>query len=292
MTTSNHSRKSTDGESIYLGQRVALLTQHGKEMPLSEVLADGLGCKIQHIGNYDTDQFGSFTRDIARVGSQLDAARAKARMGMRLAGLPIGLASEGAFGPNPLTFLLPHNLELLLWIDEGLGIEVVATASGKTNFACKTVSDYAAAKIFADSAGFPQHYLIVRPDDEHHPQFRKGLSSWEDFAEAVEWALCLSTERKAFIETDMRAFANPTRMYTIRRAAENLLQNLKSLCPECAAPGFAKSDIMRGLPCENCGQPTEEAFADIHRCVRCDHQILVNRDKPFASAVNCAYCNP
>src|SRR5574343_996122 len=148
MTASDHCITSTAGESVYLRQNVALLTQHGKEIPLREVLAGGLGCQIQHIGNYDTDRFGSFTRDIARTGSQLDAARAKARMGMQLSGLTIGLASEGAVGPNPVSFLLPHNLELLLWIDDGLGIEVVATASGNTNFACKTVSDYAAAKAF------------------------------------------------------------------------------------------------------------------------------------------------
>ena len=276
----------------YCGQRVALLTQHGKQVPLGEVLSQSLGCKLEHVTEYDTDQLGTFTRDVARSGSQLDAARAKARIGMAISCLPIGLASEGSFGPDPFSFMLPYNLELLLWIDDRLGIEVVATASGRTNFAHKTVNNWEEAECFAKAAGFPEHYLIVRPSHEHHSAFRKGLSNWESLRDAVNWALASSPACQAFIETDMRAFANPTRMQNIRRAAETLTQKLQSHCPACGVPGFAKSDVIRGLPCENCGQPTEEAKADLHRCVRCDHQTMVNRASCFASAGNCGYCNP
>lgn len=286
------SATAKDGVSVYRGQTVALLTQHGKETPLADVLGAGLGCRIQHVSDYDTDQFGTFTRDITRVGSQLEAARAKARMGMQLAGVPIGLASEGAFGPDPVSFMLPHNVELLLWIDAGLGIEVIATASGNTNFSHQTVSAWEEAKCFAESAGFPEHYLIVRPDDQHHPQFRKGLATWDALQEAVDWALSLSAVGKVFIETDMRAFANPTRMLTIRRAAAVLVEKLNSLCPACAAPGFAKSGIICGLPCEECGQPTAQAKADVVACVRCTHQLLLARAPVYASATYCDYCNP
>lgn len=279
-------------ESSYTGQRVAFLTKHGKQTPLREVLKQCLGCQLEHVSEYDTDQLGTFTRDVARSGTQLEAARAKARIGMTLSGLPIGLASEGSFGPDPYAFMLPHNLELLIWIDDRLGIEVVATASGRTNFSHKIVKSWEDAQSFAQLAGFPEHYLIVRPHDEHHPAFRKGLSNWESLRDAVDWALASSAENQAFIETDMRAFANPTRMQNICRAAETLVQKLKSLCPACGAPGFAKSDVIRGLPCEDCGQPTELAKADLHRCVRCDFQNQVNRDQRFASAGDCGFCNP
>jgi len=279
-------------QSDYSGQHVALLTQHGKQMPLSEVLGQSLGCQLVHVTEYDTDQLGTFTRDIARSGSQLDAARAKARIGMALSKLPIGLASEGSFGPDPISFMLPHNLELLVWIDDRLGIEIVATASGRTNFSHKTVKHWEEAQRFAESAGFPEHYLIVRPGDEHHPEFRKGLSNWDSLRDAVNWALAKSTDCQAFIETDMRAFANPTRMQNICRAAEALMQKLQSHCPVCGAPGFAKSGVIRGLPCEDCGQPTEEAKADIHRCVRCEYQTVTDRETGFAAAGKCSYCNP
>lgn len=279
-------------QSDYSGQRVALLTQHGKQVPLSEVLGQSLGCQLEHVTEYDTDQLGTFTRDIARSGSQLDAARAKARIGMALSSLPIGLASEGSFGPDPFSFMLPHNLELLVWIDDRLDIEIVATASGRTNFSHRTVKHWEDAESFAKTAGFPEHYLIVRPGDEHHPEFRKGLSNWDSLRDAVNWALAMSPDCQAFIETDMRAFANPTRMQNIRRAAETLIQKLQSHCPACDAPGFAKSAVIRGLPCEDCGQPTEEAKADIHRCVRCEYQTVTARETGFAAAGKCGYCNP
>lgn len=279
-------------QSDYSGQRVALLTQHGKETPLGEVLSQRLNCQLEHVTGYDTDQLGTFTRDVARSGSQLDAARAKARIGMALSSLPIGLASEGSFGPDPFSFMLPHNLELLVWIDDRLGIEIVATASGRTNFSHRTVKHWEDAESFAKTAGFPEHYLIVRPGDEQHPEFRKGLSNWDSLRDAVNWALATSPDCQAFIETDMRAFANPTRMQNIRGAAKTLIQKLQSLCPACGAPGFAKSGVIRGLPCEDCGQPTEEAKADIHRCVRCKYQTVTVRETGFAAAGKCGYCNP
>ena len=43
----------------------------------------------------------------SRAGTQIEAARKKARLGMELAGLPLGLASEGAFGPDPMTGMFP-----------------------------------------------------------------------------------------------------------------------------------------------------------------------------------------
>ncbi len=76
----------------YRNQRVALLTQHGKEVVIAPVLVELLGCRIKKVNGFDTDLLGTFTRDIAREGSQLDAARKKARIGMKLSGLPIGSA--------------------------------------------------------------------------------------------------------------------------------------------------------------------------------------------------------
>ncbi|WP_432743914.1 DUF6671 family protein [Methylobacter sp. G7] len=276
----------------YRNQRVALLTQHGKEAVIAPVLAELLGCRVEKVDGFDTDLLGTFTRDIAREGSQLDAARKKARIGMELSGLCIGIASEGAFGPDPLAFMLPGNMELLIWIDDRLGIEVVATSSGKTNLSHCLAESWEEAEDFARSAGFPEHYLVVRPVDENHPELRKGLADWADLKDAVIWALDLAPNRHAFIETDMRAFANPTRLENIRLAAEDLAGRLASLCPACGAPGFSLAGLVRGLPCEDCGTPTREAKADVHRCVRCEHQVLVEREREYASARYCDYCNP
>jgi len=44
------------------------------------------------------------------AGTQLEAARRKARIGMELSGSLFGLASEGALGPNPGIGLIPWNV--------------------------------------------------------------------------------------------------------------------------------------------------------------------------------------
>lgn len=65
--------------------------------------------------------------------------------------------------------MLPKNLELLLWIDDRLGIEVAATTSGKTNFSHRVVKSWEEAARFADSVGLPAHHLVV-PASSRFPQ--------------------------------------------------------------------------------------------------------------------------
>ena len=50
-------------------------------------------------------------------------------MGMTLSGLPVGLASEGSFGPDPFTGMFP-GMWKCWWLDDHLGIEVVGMAQG------------------------------------------------------------------------------------------------------------------------------------------------------------------
>lgn len=89
--------------SIYQGLPVALLTQHDKQDLVRPILEATLGCHLIHTDGYDTDLLGTFTRDVARPGSQLEACRRKARLGMALTGSALGMASDGALGPDPYT---------------------------------------------------------------------------------------------------------------------------------------------------------------------------------------------
>ena len=277
----------------YPGRQVALLTQHGKERVIAAALEPTLGCWVERVAGYDTDLLGTFTRDIPRAGTQLEAARKKARLGMELAGLPLGIASEGAFGPDPMMGILPWNVELLIWIDDGLGIEVVGIAQGKTNFAHVLAVSWEEAEAFAGRAGFPEHHLVVRPTDENDPRIRKGLADWADLQAAFAWALDQSESRRAFIETDVRAHANPTRMENIRLAAEDLVKKLNSRCPACGLPGFGIVERLDGLPCEDCGAPTRETRAEVHGCLKCAHRVTQERtDMTSASAGRCDHCNP
>lgn len=85
------------GRSRYDGCRVALLTQHGKEKVIAPMLEPALGCRIELVTGFDTDQLGTFTRETPRPGTQLQAARQKARKGMELASTKLGIASVRQF---------------------------------------------------------------------------------------------------------------------------------------------------------------------------------------------------
>ena len=287
MTSADHC------PSPYAGQRVALLTQHGKEQVIAPVLDAAIDCRVEHVAGYDTDLLGTFTRDIPRVGTQLEAARKKARIGMELAGLSLGMASEGSFGPDPFAGMFPWNVEFLIFIDDLRGIEVVGVAQGNANSAHHLAENWAAVEAFARKAAFPKHHLVLRPEDENDRRIRKGIADWPELEAAYAWAAAQSASGQVFLEVDVRAHANPTRMNNIRLAAENLAKKLRSPCPVCGAPGFWVVELVRGLLCGDCGAPTRETRAEIHGCVKCGHRVTRERtDRQYADPGRCDYCNP
>lgn len=279
--------------SLYAGQRVALLTRHGKEHAIAPLLEPELGCRIEHVSNYDTDLLGTFTREIAREGTQVGAARRKARLGMELARLQVGLASEGSFGPDPMAGMIPWNVECLIWIDDSLGIEIVGFAQGMARFGNALVKDWKEAETFARQSGFPEHHMVVRPEGEEDLRICKGISAWEELEEMFQKALELSANDRVFLEVDLRAHANPTRMEKIRQAAGDLLKKIQSRCPVCLTPGFSMVDRLEGLPCGDCGSPTREYRAGIYCCRKCAHRSVQERtERQYADPQYCDDCNP
>lgn len=277
----------------YRDQRVALLTQHGKEKVLAPVLALALGCRVELVSGYDTDLLGTFSRDIPRAGTQLEAARQKARIGMQIAGLPLGLASEGCFGPDPFAGMFPWNVELLIFIDDIRAIEVIGVAQGSAKSAHLLTASWAEAESFAQQAGFPEHLLLLRPDSEDDPRIHKGIASWAELETAFVWALKQSASGQVFLEIDRRAYANPTRMKNIRGAAEDLAKKLCSLCPACGTPGFWIVERVPGLRCEDCDEPTRETCAEVYACLKCAYRETRERsNRQYAEPRYCDYCNP
>ena len=279
--------------SVYANSQVAFLTQHGKERVVAPVLEPGLGCIISHVQGFDTDKLGTFTGETLRPGTQLAAARLKARKGMELSGLQLGLASEGSFGPDPYTGMFPWNIEILVWIDDLLGVEVVGMAQGPANSEHLLSSEWGEVKAFAARQGFPDHLLVLRPDGQSDPRIYKGISDWEQLRECFEECQAQSDRRQVFVEMDLRAFANPSRMKHIEQAAHDLLQRVNSHCPACDAPGFWVTERQPGLPCSACGKPTSIYLRELWACPRCPEKSLRQRtDLAAAEPRHCPSCNP
>ncbi|WP_298139543.1 DUF6671 family protein [Acidiferrobacter sp.] len=294
MNANGHAvRHAPAAKSLYRGQRAAFLTQHGKERIVGPVLEGFVGCQVERAMGYDTDRLGTFTRDIPRAGTQIEAARQKARIGMQLAGLPLGLASEGSFGLDPYAGMFPWNVEFVVFLDDLLGLEVVGMAQGRANSRQVLAASWEDAEGFARAVHFPEHYLVVRPDHEGDPRIGKGIADWPAFRAAYDKAASQSPHGRVFIEVDLRAYANPTRLVTIRLAAVDLGRRLASLCPVCRAPGFWAVESIAGLPCQACGRPTREPRALIDGCLKCGHRVTrACHDPVCADPARCDFCNP
>lgn len=277
----------------YQGRRVALLTQHGKETLLRQPLAQALGCELVHTDAHDTDQLGTFTRDVPRIGSQLDAARTKAQLGMQLTGADIGLASEGAFGADPVGGLMPWDTELLLWVDRAQGLEVQGLAQGPAQNQQRALRSLQDLDVFAVGAGFPRHRLVLRTDHDDGPIVAKGVADWDALRQAFAQAMAQSTQGIVVVENDLRAFANPTRQQLILEAARDLIRKLRSICPACKAPGYWIARHIAGLPCRACGRPSRLARAHIWSCPACQHEVERRVESPaWVDPSRCDHCNP
>lgn len=276
----------------YAGLRVVLLTQHGKEAILGPVLNGAIGCQVERVGGFDTDRLGTFTRDVPRAGTQLEAARRKAAIGMDLAGCDLGLASEGAFVHDPFTGMLPWNVELVIFVDRERGLEVAGSGQGAATNVQRKVRDWRELCKVAEAGDFPRHGLVLRSDDADQPAVAKGVVDWDALAQAFRGASRAARTGEVFVESDLRAHCNPTRQAVIREAAEDLARRLVSECPQCRAPGYWISAAVTGLPCSACGAPTRETLADVWSCMRCEHRDTRQRNVAAADPGRCDYCNP
>ena len=273
------------------GRKIAIATKHDKEKAMGTFLSK-LGLEYFTPEGFDTDRFGTFTRDVARAGNQLEAARKKTEEVLRETGVDLAIASEGSFGADPEIPFVSSNLELVLLVDTKHGIEVAGRSRlNETNFSQATVRSLDEAVAFARTVGFPEHGVIIRKSPTSK-DIHKEVTTWEAFEGTVTTLLKRPFGRKVFLETDMRAHRNPTRMENIRHAMRDLMQNIARTCPSCALYGFSPETVVRGLPCRLCKQPTDLPRAIIYRCQACQHSNQEDLDTGFADPGQCEHCNP
>lgn len=278
------------------GALAVLATMHGKERAIAPLAVRFLGLDLRVAEGLDTDQFGTFSREIERTGAPRDAARAKiAAAFKRMPDARIGIASEGSFGPHPQVPFAVLNRELVLLIDRETGLELVGHhATMDTNFAHAVVTDPATGLAFAARTGFPASGVIVIGvlDGEPAPHLAlfKAIETEAELAAVLDRTIALTGA--AHIETDMRAHRNPRRMRAIRRAMIDLIRRSRSHCPACARPGFAVTGRVYGLPCAWCASPTHLARADVWSCEGCGHSEERPVTATSADPMHCEECNP
>lgn len=280
----------------YAGARAALATMHRKERAIAPALANLPGFEVIVPPGLDTDRLGTFTGETPRAGTIKEAAIAKARLGMEAAGLPLGLASEGAYGPHPQIPFIAAGVELLVLVDDARGLivkEHIIEDAPHYHHAVVGAGDDLAD--FLARVEFPAHGVIVRPNAgaPDTATIRKGLQSDQALTEAVRAACAASPDGQAFVQTDMRAHVNPRRMATLTRLAERFAARLARLCPDCGAPGYGMVDVESGLPCAGCGAPSGLVRFEVFGCGACDRRERRPRadGQESADPRHCHLCN-
>lgn len=281
------------------GRAIALASLHGKERAMERPLRVGLGLSLRLAMDVNTDLFGTFAGEVERPTEAFETCRLKAEAAMDALGLDLGIASEGSFGPHPSVPMLAMGAECLVIVDRCTGRVLREQAiSNRTNFSAIQVADADAAHGWLREVGFPSHRVMVRAHASNPTAGRvwlaKGVDDPSQLVGLIAAAVAQSPLHLAWLETDMRAHCNPTRMQAIRRLVFQLVRRLHARCPSCQAPGFGVLDTIAGLPCSSCGLSSRWVIHQCWGCDVCGFEELRARPDGLSSLdpMYCDYCNP
>lgn len=280
------------GRHPYDGRRAVLATKHDKLPLIGPEMSRRLGLLVE-AAEVDTDTLGTFSGDVPRRGSQIEVAEAKARLGMNVSGADIGLASEGTFGPYWGVPLLTADIEVVIVVDDSLGIVVseVEVDFDVVSFAADLATPDL-DELDLERTGLPEHGLIVRWASGGGPIF-KGIHDRDSLVQAVRQLFDAEPSRIVRVESDLRAHHHPSRRRVIARAATRLAERLQRLCPACQTPGWGVGRQEAGAPCVDCGTPTRLMLREYLVCARCDVEVVqLGESSKGVEPQYCPRCNP
>lgn len=278
---------------MFQGRNLLIATKHEKEKVIAPILEQELGVKCFVPSNLDTDELGTFTNEVQRKDDPITTARNKCFMAMELTNCDLAIASEGSFGPHPTIYFVPADDEFLLFLDKKNNLEIIVRElSTETNFNGSNIKTSKELNDFASNTNFPSHGLILRKAKDDFSEIVKGITNAEQLYNKFNYFI--SSYGTAFIETDMRAMYNPTRMKVIEKATKKLATKINTLCPECKTPGFGITDTTQGLPCEICNFPTHSTLSYIYSCQKCSYikEEKYPKGKLTEDPMYCDFCNP
>lgn len=278
---------------MFSGRKLVIATKHKKEEVIAPLLEQSLEVQCFTPTNFDTDAFGTFSGEVERELDPISTARKKCLYAMEQSNTDLGIASEGSFGPHPALFFTNADEEVLIFIDRKNNIEIIAReVSTETNFDGKEVHTEKELLDFANTAQFPSHGLILRQSKDDTKHLIKGIITVESLQKSYQ--AIADSAGSAFVETDMRALYNPSRMKVIEVTAQTLVAKINSKCPQCAMPGFDITDRKAGLPCGLCGSATNSTLSYVSSCKHCNYtkEDLYPDGKEQEEPMYCNFCNP
>ena len=277
-------------EHYFSGRQVVIATKHQKEQVIGPALQEAFGMEYVVTEKVDTDLLGTFTGEVERVLTPVEAARQKCILALAECDADFAIGSEGSFGPHSKLYFLPADEEILLLLDRKRELEIVVKhTSLQTNYASFEMGSEEDLFVFLQQVKFPSHGLHVKSPAGY---VAKGIRSEDRLNQAIQEAV--NRFGTYTLETDMRAMNNPTRMAVIQKLAGKLVKKMKSCCPSCQRPGFSPTDIIRGLLCSCCSLPTKSIKSLIYSCEGCHYTNCIDfpDSKMMEDPMFCDFCNP
>lgn len=278
---------------MFSGRELVVATKHQKELVIAPILEQELGVHCFVPKDLDTDLLGTFSGEVERTDDPITTARMKCMMAMDQTHATLVIASEGSFGPHPSLFFVSADEEFLLFMDRENDLEIIVREiSTETNFNKQEISSREELDAFAQLVGFPSHRLILKSLANDQQDMVKGIEDWHQLYQGFDRLMANSSS--VHVETDMRAFCNPTRMKVIEKAAIKLVEKIKSVCPNCSTPGFSITDHREGLPCSWCGSSTRSTLSYVYSCAKCSfaQEEKYPNGKKEEDPMYCDRCNP
>ena len=278
---------------LFQNRKLVIATKHEKEKVIKPILENALAVNCFIPSNFDTDQWGTFSGEIERKEDVLNTLRKKCLNAMKENNCDLAIASEGSFGAHPTVFFAHADDEVVMLMDSKNDLEIVAREiSTDTNFNGSYISNTTDLLLFAAKVNFPSHGLILKSTENN---FEKAIKGITDEAQLLKHFQELSNEfGKVYLETDMRALYNPTRMKVIEKAVIKLAKAALSNCPQCQKSGFTVTEAKEGLPCEWCNSPTRSTLSYISTCKKCSFtsEEKFPHQKTTEDPMYCDFCNP
>lgn len=263
------------------GAHFGLVSLHDKASIIAPALAERWQARLTSSTAFDTDSLGTFSGEIERRLSPVECALDKARRALALTGAEFGLGSEGSFGPAPWGFGI-FNQELVACVPaEGtwsvVGRHVTPVAVTECRY-----GDTRAVAQFWENLPAGQGVMLIGEG-----LVAKGILSKEAaMAQLAQW-YGEKIPHDLRISYDLRAHQSPLRRVSIAHAVANLLERLASACEGCGQPGFWPDHHETGLPCGNCGCPTNSLRVRTSRCEGCGYQVSSMVEASLADPATC-----
>lgn len=274
-------------------RHLLIATKHLKERVIAPIFETEFGVTSFVSDVFDTDSLGTFSGEIERKEDALTTLRNKCILSATATQSDLVVATEGSFGAHPSIFIAHANTELIMLKDFKNDLEIVAKEiSLDTNFNGQKISTEADLLEFAKKVKFPSHGLILKNEEANFSVLFKGIQTEAILLEKFRYLK--QYKDYVYVETDMRAMYNPTRMQVIERVTKQLIEKLKSLCPSCQTPGFDVVQVVSGLPCQLCKRPTRSTLYHVYECKKCTYQSnkMFPRGVQSEDPMYCDTCNP